>query len=289
MSMPILRIADVALQRLAALEPFPQPPIIRTRYPVVLMHGFGLLGAFRRGGHLHDEAMNLRSHGVLAYAPNVAPYHTVPIRAEMWRVRIQAILDETEAERVNLVAQSMGGLDARYLITTLEMHGSVASLTTVSTPHHGSPIAAFLLDQPERLQAWVTDLCNWMGTNALEGCTADFLTAVSELTHEYVCDQFNPSVPDHPEVRYWSYAGAAGKGTEVPINPFLIPFNNIIYAKEGINDGFVSTDSARWGTFLGTIGADHAREVGIQLVPGGTFRSNDFYCDVARMLSEEGL
>ena len=39
---------------------------------------------------------------------------------------------------VNLVAHSMGGLDARYLITHLNMAEQVRSLTTVSTPHRGT-------------------------------------------------------------------------------------------------------------------------------------------------------
>ncbi|OMH80653.1 Lipase 2 [Zancudomyces culisetae] len=44
---------------------------------------------------------------------------------------------------VNLVGHSMGGLDGRYLIThvlpKVDSIYSVGSLTTVSTPHHGSP------------------------------------------------------------------------------------------------------------------------------------------------------
>ena len=70
------------LRRLVGLDPLPQPPLIRTRHPVVLMHGFGMLAGLRRLGHLHNEAMDLRSHGVPAYAPNVAPYNTVAVRAE---------------------------------------------------------------------------------------------------------------------------------------------------------------------------------------------------------------
>ena len=86
------------LRRLVGLDPLPQPPLIRTRYPVVLMHGFGVLAGLRRGGHLHKEAMDLRQHGVLAYAPNVAPYNTVPVRAAMWQDRLASILEETCAD-----------------------------------------------------------------------------------------------------------------------------------------------------------------------------------------------
>ena len=125
-------VADAAIQRIAGLTPFPQPEYLRLRYPVVLMHGFGVLASIRRGGHLHEEAMSLRSHGVLAFAPNVAPYTVVPTRAAMWKERIERVLEETGADKVNLIAHSMGGLDARYLISRMGMHSRVASSGTAT-------------------------------------------------------------------------------------------------------------------------------------------------------------
>lgn len=286
----IQKVAGAAVHRLSALEPFPQPRVVVTRYPVLLMHGFGVLGTLRRGGHLHGEAMNLRSHGVLAYAPNVAPYNTVRVRTPFWKARIEQILKETRAERLNVIAHSMGGLDARYVISCMGMHDQVASLVTVSTPHRGSSVAVAMLEQPDLVRRFVTGMCNWMGSAALEECEADFDTAVRELTPEAVAMRFNPMVPDHPDVRYWSYAGRAGRGTDVPINPFLIPQNSVLFAREGENDGFVSVQSAKWGTFLGTFDADHSRSVGVNLPPGGGgFSANRFYLEVVEMLAAEGL
>ena len=204
-------VADAAIQRFAGLTPFPQPEYLRLRYPVVLMHGFGVLASIRRGGHLHEEAMSLRSHGIAAFAPNVAPYTVVPTRAAMWKERIERVLEETDANKVNLIAHSMGGLDARYLISRMGMHSCVASLSTISTPHRGTEVATFTLKQPERLRGLVASLVNWVGATALVGCEADVERCVVELTPSFVKEQFNPSVPDHPHVRYWSWAGAAGR------------------------------------------------------------------------------
>lgn len=285
----MFEFAESAWHRLTGLDPFPQPPLIRLRHPIVLMHGFGLIASVRRGGHLHQEAMNLRSQGVLAYAPNVAAYNTVAFRAKMWKNRLEHILDETGAERVNLVAQSMGGLDARYLISTLELHSIVASLVTVSAPHRGSGVASLVLEQPELIRGGLASIFNWMGAKSLEDATSDFLTSVGELTPEYVCDSFNPMVPDHPSVRYYSYAGAAGKGTDIPVSPFLEVLNRPLYRREGLNDGFVSVESAKWGEFLGTIDADHVQQVGLNFLKSGRFDSNTFYTDVARHLADEGF
>ncbi|HET6567969.1 MAG TPA: alpha/beta fold hydrolase [Rhodothermales bacterium] len=283
------KIAGAVGQRLLGLEPFPQPEVVRMRYPVVLMHGFGLLAALRRYGHLHEEAMNLRLHGVLAYAPNVAPYSTVPERSRMWKERIERVLEETGAEKVNLIAHSMGGLDARYLISRMGLHERVTALVTVSSPHRGSHIATFVQERPELVRTWLGEFCNWMGAVSLDGCTSDFLAAVEELTPAYVCDTFNPAVPDSPDVRYFSYAGVAGRGAEASMNPALRFLNAILYKSEGVNDGFVSETSARWGQYLGTIPADHARQVGLQFFPAGEFDADDFYVSVARMLAAEGF
>lgn len=252
------------------------------------MHGFGIFASLFRSGHLHDEAMHLREHGVPAFAPNVAPYNTVRYRAEMWKDRIDHILRETGARRVNVIAQSMGGLDARYLITTLGMHDRVAALVTISTPHRGSAIADLVLEQPEWARNLEAELLNWMGDGALENASADFLRSVQELTPSYLEERFNTDVRDHPSVRYFSYAARAGKGTDVPINPVLRILNHKLFPREGVNDGFVSVESARWGTFLGTIDADHGQQVG--LTPDqSAFDANAFYTGVVEHLFAEGF
>ncbi|GMQ81406.1 MAG: alpha/beta fold hydrolase [Rhodothermia bacterium] len=286
---PVVELTRNALKRIAGLDEFPQPAVIPVRYPVVLMHGFGMLAIFLRGGHLHDEAIYLRLRGVPAYAPNVSPYHTVPVRAEMWQDRIGKILEETRADAINLIAHSMGGLDARFMISELGMHNSVASLVTMSTPHRGSSLADIVLESPERVQGWLTDAANWAGSSVLEGGSADFHRAVRDLTPAHVTGTFNRQIQDHESVRYWSYAGRAGKGTDSGINPLLRPQNILIYKREGVNDGFVSVESAKWGTYLGTVDADHSQQVGVDLTPSGTFDSTEFYAGIVSMLAAEGL
>lgn len=282
-------LREEAARRLFGQNAFPQPPIVRVRYPIVLMHGFGILAGLRRQGHLHEEALSLRLRGVLAYAPNVASYNTVAVRAAMWQHRIEHILTETGTDRLNLIAHSMGGLDARYLISTLGLHEVVASLTTISTPHRGTPLAQFMLEQPERLRNWAADLANFMSSAALDDATGDVITALTELTPEHVCETFNAAVPDHASVRYWSYAGAAGKGTPHAVNPVMRLFNGWIYDRAGLNDGFVPVESARWGEFLGTIAADHAQQVGLSVMTGSVFDSNAFYTGIAEHLAAEGF
>ncbi len=123
----------------------------------------------------------------------------------------------------------------------------------------------------------------------MDGGRADFQKAVHDLTPTYVTGTFNNQILNHPTVRYWSYGGRAGKGTDISINPLLRPQNTILFKREGENDGLVSVDSSRWGTYVETIDADHAQQIGIDLTPSGTFDSTEFYAGVVAMLSREGL
>ncbi len=282
-------MAESAIEKFIGLEPFPQPDFIRVKYPIVLMHGFGTVGSIWRNGHLHDLAMHLRSHGVIAFAPNVPPYNTVPVRASIWQERMLYVLEATKAEKINLVAHSMGGLDGRYLISVNGLHDKVASLTTVASPHHGSSIASYLLEQPEKLREWLTQVANWMGTKVMPGAEADFLNTVKELTPEYLEKEFNPAVPNHADVQYWSYAAKAGKECTTSISPFLKPLNYILFGREGANDGFVSVESAKWGEFKGIVEADHAQQIGISFPSTRNgFDATAFFCKLAQNLADAG-
>lgn len=277
-----------ALQRLTGLQPFPQPSIIPLDIPVVLMHGFGVGASIRRGGHLHKQALHLRSRGVQAIAPNVSPYNTVRSRTATWDKRLSHVLEETGTDRLVLIAHSMGGLDARYLISKMGWHEVVDVLVTVSTPHRGSAIASLVLDQPDLVRDWVSDVADWVGTHILKDGSADIRTALTELTPEYMETTFNPEVPDHPDVAYWSYGCQAGKGTSVPIAPLFRYLNTYLYEREGLNDGIVSVESARWGQYQGTVGADHARQVGLNSGLTANFDADAFYTSIVQKLAEEG-
>jgi triacylglycerol lipase len=278
-----------ALQRLTGLKPFPQPSLIPTRQPVVLMHGFGIGASFRRDGHLHDEAMHLRSRGVRAVAPNVSPYNTVQARCKMWENRLSRVLNEANSDRLSVIAHSMGGLDARYLISEKGWHDTIDVLVTVATPHRGSSIATLTLEQPEAVRNWLVEMADWVGTHILEDGSANIRQALHELTPDYVEHTFNEAVPNHPDVTYWSYGCQAGEGTDIPIDPIFRYLNTYLYEREGVNDGIVSVQSARWGNYLGTVNADHARQVGIRSSLAADFDSNEFYATIAQKLADEGF
>ena len=113
----------------------------RTRYPLLLVHGLNCRDdwIFSYWGRMADI---LREHGAAVFLSGQDAWGSVPGNARALLSRGEAILAETGSEKLNLIAHSKGGLEARYLVSTLGFAPKAASLTTICTPHHGSKAAA---------------------------------------------------------------------------------------------------------------------------------------------------
>ena len=283
----LARGARLIVRRAVGLDPMPQPPLRPTRFPVVLMHGFGALANAVQGGVLHAEAMHLRGHGIAAYAPHVNPYDTVAVRAAAWEARLACVLAETGAERLNLVGFSSGGLDARVLATDLGWGPRLASLVTVATPHRGTELAQFVLDRPGRLRAGAVALMDGLGRAAYADAEPHAAAALAELTPASAALRFG--APTVPGVWCASFAARAGQGATASVYPPLVVPNRILHRLAGLNDGIVPTASAVWGEPLGVLDADHARLVGLALRPSATFESRAFYLSVCERLAAKGF
>lgn len=271
------------------LEPFPQPEYIHVEHPVIMCHGYGSVASILKPTPLQDACMLYRSHGILAFAPNVVPYAAIEDRAKDWIRHIRQIMELTKSDKVNVIAHSMGGLDLRYAISRLGLDQAVSSLTTIATPHKGSSLAELGLATPASLRDMLSEVFNWLGTNLYPSMTSDVKAALEDLTRNKVVNEFNPAVPDVSGVQYFSWSAGVGKGTKESINSMLIPMNRYIFDKEGINDGFVASESAVWGTHLGQIGLSHTEQIHLNLTRSHKKRWHDFWLNQARILSESGL
>lgn len=246
--------------------------------PVILMHGFGAFLHLLAPISLTPLIEMLRARGVTVAAPKVEPYSPVPVRVQAWRDRIREVLREAGATHAHLVAYSSGGLDARYLISREGGSDYVATLTTISTPHRGSSVASAVLEQPDLIRKGLTGFADWVGRR-IYSSPSEAQRALEQLTPSFVETEFNPGVPDHPGVRYASWAGKAGVGTDVPINPLLKFTNRVLYEAEGMNDGIVSVRSARWTGFQGILNADHGRQIGLKAW-NGSFEPAPFLAEL---------
>lgn len=147
---------------------------------------------------------------------------------------------------VNIVAHSMGGLDARYMLAVLRPAVDVRSLTTIATPHRGSHVADELLRR-------VGPVWRPRVYGALERVGVA-TGAFGQLSAEYMREVFNEEVRDVEGVRYLSYGAAFEPG-------WMSVFrrsHRLLKEAEGENDGLVSVESSRWGEYKGTlVGVSH--------------------------------
>jgi triacylglycerol esterase/lipase EstA (alpha/beta hydrolase family) len=77
------------------------------------------------------------------------------------------------------------------------------------------------------------------------------------------------------------------KYNDETIDPLLVGTYNTLKAMRGPNDGIVTLDSAKWGTFLGEIPADHFDEIGqVADKNNKSFDHKAFYASEAKRLQK---
>lgn len=243
-----------------------------TRYPIALLHGYaGVDSYFGVVDYFWDVPTTLGRRGFDVRTPVSTPIATSQRRAGELEPQLEAILEETGARRINLIAHSQGGLDGRVLISAMGWHDRVASLTTIATPHRGIGLVL-----------------------------ADFVS-VQDFSVEYMEETFNPEHPDHPDVAYFSWSARACRLSQrrcrdetngALVDALLITPHLALTNAMGDNDGIVPTASMPWGDHLGQLHADHFGEVGHLFKrnnPDAPFVHRAFYLSEAERLREAGF
>lgn len=186
--------------------------------------------------------------------------------------------------RNELTLERHRGIDSRYMVSLLKPDKfNVASLTTIATPHRGSSFADYVFEFIDRQR--LPRLYKAMKNIGLE------TGAFSQLTTSYMQDIFNPACPDVEGVSYYSYGALAKPGLFSPFRKS----HNIIWEREGPNDGLVSVQSAKHGIYKGTlIGPTHLDIINWTnrlkwMFMERRFNAVALYCDIADMLAKEGL
>ena len=219
----------------------------RLRHPVVLVHGLLGFDTVELAGVHHEYFRGLptllEAQGCCVHRARVAPAGSVTERAEALAGCVRAL----PARKVNILAHSMGGLDARYAIAKLGLADRVASLTTVATPHRGTALADL-----------GTGLVGGRLGHAL-GRLGVPLDGLNDLTTARTVD-FNATVPDVSGVAYGSVVGVSRARRRT--HPLLLPGWLYLRSAAGENDGLVPTFSQPWGEVLAEIEADHWAQIG---------------------------
>ncbi len=290
-------------------------------YPIVFVHGMAGFDTLRPLGatiqYWGDVVDDLRSRGETVFNVTVPPYDSSEARSRALETQLLAIRAQTGAAKLNLIAHSQGGLDARLLVSPngLQWGDRVQTLVTVSTPHRGTKVADVVAGVGDVLPTAVADGVFEGLAKALQVTVYDLKNdphlraQLNELSVEHTTKVFNPKYIDDPRVRYLSWAGRSNlrpgigicDGATFPNKPAKLDVLNpllatVVAATEwGLppkaSDGLVTVESAKWGTFQGCVPADHLDEIGAQDVNGIDLTIFDypaFYRDIVAELRAHG-
>lgn len=265
--------------------------ICHTKYPILLVHG-----VFFRDSRLLNYwgriPAELEANGAQVFYGEQQSAASIEDSAAELAERIEILVKKTGCEKVNIIAHSKGGLDARYAISRLGADKYTASLTTINTPHHGCLFAEYLLNNaPDNFVKTIENIYN-SAFRRLGDPEPNFLAAVNALTNSS-CEEFNAKTPDIPGVLYQSVGSHAkcSKSGRFPLN-LSYP---LVKKYDGDNDGLVALTSAPWGenfTVLhptGKRGITHADVIDLNRedIPG--FDVREFYVQLVNGLKKRGL
>ncbi len=265
--------------------------ICATKYPILLVHGvfFRDTKFFNYWGRIPKE---LEINGAKIFYGEHSSAASIADSAAELKERITQILAETGAEKLNIIAHSKGGLDCRYAIAKLGIGDSVASLTTVNTPHRGCLFADYLLTKiSDDIKQKVANTYN-ATLKKFGEANPDFLAAVNNLTASY-CSELDAQLTT-PEGVYCQSVGSIlikAKNGKFPLN---FSYHLVKYFS-GNNDGLVDEKSFRWGENYILLkpsenrGISHGDIIDLNRENINGFDVREFYVKLVADLKNKGL
>ena len=256
-----------------------------SKYPIILAHGIVVkdLKFFKAFGRIEKI---LKSQGYEVYTSRTDGFGTIENNAEQLKNQIYEILQIHGVDKVNIIAHSKGGLDSRYMIEKLGMENSVASLTTICSPHKGSKLATKLYSFPKPLLKFVAFWINFWyrifgdkHPNSLE-----VLRQLKEIPQEQYEDAVTCKC-----VYSQSYSAIMKRGRDDFV--MGIPLKISLRAEQSPTDGIVSVESSKWGEYRGNCldeSVSHSQIIDFMAGKKKRQKVYSFYLSICRDLTERG-
>lgn len=257
-----------------------------TQYPVILAHGIILkdIKFFKAFGRIEKE---LKNRGYSVYTATTDGFGTIENNAEQLKEFILNVLKKENVQKVNIIAHSKGGLDAKYMIQNLDTEDCVASLTTLCSPHKGSPIASFILKFPKFIVKFIAFWINLI-YKIFGDKKPDALTVCKQLKNNSITD--NTLLNFSENVYCQSYSTTLKKSRDDFI--MGIPLKFYKHLENSSSDGLVSTDSAKFGIYRGDCIDDsisHSQIVDFMAGKRKKEKIYSFYNNLCNDLAEMGF
>lgn len=265
--------------------------ICETKYPILLVHGvfFRDSNLLNYWGRIPKE---LKINGATCFYGEHQSAASVENSGKELAQRIKEIVNETNCEKVNIIAHSKGGLDCRFAIASCDISQYVASLTTINTPHRGCVFAEWLLNNAtDGLKKKVAASYN-KAASLLGDTTPDFLAAVNNLTSEF-CKDFD-SRTQTPQNIYCQSVGSVMHGAATGKFPLNLS-HEFVKHYDGANDGLVGVDSFKWSENYTLLdlplkrGISHGDMIDLNRENIKGFDVREFYVEIVSQLKSIGL
>ncbi|AKJ32150.1 lactonizing lipase [Caldimonas brevitalea] len=300
--------AMIAGAQLLASTPAHADDYARTRYPIVLVHGVFGFDSVGIADYWFGIPSALRSGGAQVFVSQESAAHSSEMRGEQLLAELRRLRAAYGHTRFNLIAHSHGGQSVRYVAAVDP--GLVASVTTVGTPHQGSPVADLIKRGTDATGsiALVSAIVNGFAKliNVLSGggsLPQNSEAAMLSLTTEGAAS-FNARFPagapttacgEGPAsvngVRYYSASGTSTLTNVLDVGDAMLGMAGLVFNGEA-NDGLVGRCSSRWGQVLrDDYGWNHMDEVNHVFGLRNWFASDPvaFYRSHANRLKNAGL
>ncbi|MDE6774939.1 MAG: hypothetical protein K2J37_01330 [Ruminococcus sp.] len=271
--------------------------ICDTKYPIFMIHGMGFRDSeIGYWGRIPDT---LKKYGAKVFFGFQDANGSIESNCVKLEKSLLDFISESGTEKVNIIAHSKGGIEARYLISTMGLGKYIASVTTISSPHNGSKTMDKLMKLPDFLLRGGSSVFDFFMKLGGDGNPQTY-RCLEQLTTGFM-NGFNEKNPDEPDIYYRSYAFEMRSVFSDVI--MAVPWATVKMLN-GRSDGMLSPEEVAWGDFKGVFtgtgrrGISHPDEVDMRRVnfsrrkPESQYEISDitkFYVKIVSELKEMGF
>lgn len=243
-----------------------------TKHPIVLVPGIFAFDSIAGVDYWYRIPAALEDEGARVFVPEINAFDSSARRGERLIEQLDAIRAASDGRitRFNLIGHSQGGMTSRYVMNARP--DLVASVTTLHTPHKGSPLADIVtgIAPADSLQGVAFEtLANAIGdlVNLLSDATAD-RSDINSMLAEFNkpgAAAFNAMFPaglpstdcgqgpsevtlDGNRIRLYSWSGTATVTTGVDVSDALFGITSL--AIPGADDGVTGRCSSHFGQVI---------------------------------------
>lgn len=300
-------MAMLALAACAATTVSAQTGYTQTRHPIVLVHGlfgFDAIGPFDYWWGIPSA---LREGGATVYVTQQSAANASEVRGEQLLAELRRLKAAYGHQKFNLIGHSHGGHTIRYVAGVAP--DLVASVTSVGSPHAGSPVAdnlaaaldgtgstAVAAELIDVFAGLIGVLSGGAQAQSSEAAMRSLTTAGSaNFSQRFPAGQPSSACGSGASqvngVRYYSIGGTGVVTNLLDPTDAILGVGSLSF-KGAANDGLVGRCSSRWGTVLrDNYPWNHLDEVNQAFGLRGLFTPDpvSFYRSQANRLKTAGL